>query len=124
MNKPVCKYLGILFDNKLSFKYHIEYVRSKLGKQCGIISKLRHFVPRKQLSCYKSNIEPMIQYGVLVFGCCKYTSLLPILMMPKKILKFIYFRKGQDSSDDLFVQNGILTVFELLRASQVFCNIC
>ena len=98
----------------MSFKYHIEYVRAKLGKQCRIISKLRHFAPRKQLFLYyKSNFEPIIQYNILVYGCCKYTSSLPILMMQKKILKFIYFRERHDSSDDLFIQNGILTVFEL-----------
>ena len=34
-------------------------------------------------------------------------------MMQKKILRFIYFCKRHDSSDDLFIQNGILTVNEL-----------
>ena len=37
-----CKYLGVFLDNKLSFKPHIESVLERLGRQCGIVSKLRH----------------------------------------------------------------------------------
>ena len=38
----LCKYLGILVDSKLSFQLHIEYIKKRLSKQCGIICKLRH----------------------------------------------------------------------------------
>ena len=74
--KPVCKYLGVFIDNKLSFLSHINYVKTRLSKQCGAISKLRHYVPKHQLiAYYRSNINPIIQYGILVYGCCSYTSL-------------------------------------------------
>ena len=69
--EPVCKYLGILFDFKLSFGSHVEEVKRKLCKQCGIIAKLRHFVSRKLLiQFYESKVRPTVQYGVLVYGCC------------------------------------------------------
>ena len=45
--KPVCKYLGINLDRKLSFQSHIDYVKEKLSKQCGIVSKLRHYIQQK-----------------------------------------------------------------------------
>ena len=44
--EPVCKYLEILVDSKLSFGSHIEEVKKKLCKQCGI-AKLRHFFSRE-----------------------------------------------------------------------------
>ena len=44
-----CKYLGVFLDNKLSFKPHIESVLERLGRQCGIVSKLRHYVPRNDI---------------------------------------------------------------------------
>ena len=82
-----CKYLGMFVDADLSFKSPIEYVRKRLGKQCGIICKLRHYVPRAQLiNYYRSNIEPIIQYGVLVYGCTSMRNLMPILISQKKIL--------------------------------------
>ena len=75
----LCKYLGILVDSKLSFQSHIDYIKKRLSKQCGFICKLRHYVPRKQLiDYYRSNVNPIIQYGILVYGCCSYSSLLPI----------------------------------------------
>ena len=65
----IFKYLGILVDSKLSFQSHIEYIKKRLSKQCGIICKLRHYVPRKQLiDYYQSNVKPIIQYGILVYG--------------------------------------------------------
>ena len=76
----------------------IDSVRQKLGKQCSIISKLRHYVPRKQLLRY--------------YGCCSFSSLSAVLALQNKILKFIFFRKRCDSTD-LFVNNRILTVYEL-----------
>ena len=82
----LCKYLGILVDSKLSFQSHIEYIKKRLSKQCGIICKLRHYVARKQLiDYYRSNVNPIIQYGILVYGCCSYSSLLPIYNLQKKI---------------------------------------
>ena len=50
--KPVCKYLGVYVDNKLSFLSHVDNVKMRHGKQSGILSKLRHFVPRSQLLRY------------------------------------------------------------------------
>ena len=112
--EPSCKYLGIIVDSKLLFSSHIDLVIGKLSRQCGIISKLRHFAPRYQLiECYKSIICPIIQYGILVYGCSSFTSLAPIHLLQKKILKLIYFKSRFDQSEDLFCANKILTVFEL-----------
>ena len=114
LTKPVCKYLGVFVDNKLSFQTHIDYVKQRLGKQCGIISKLRHYVPRRELlNYYSSNIKPIIQYGLLVYGCCSYSSLEPLFILQKKILKFIFFRGRRDTCQDIFNDYKILTVFEL-----------
>ena len=39
--KTVTKYLGTLIDNKLNWKQHIQYVKSKISRAIGIISKTR-----------------------------------------------------------------------------------
>ena len=41
----VCKYFGVLIDTKLSFHNHIQKVKTKIGRHCGVISKMRRFVP-------------------------------------------------------------------------------
>ena len=89
-----CKYLGVKLDSKFSFRAHIHHFQSKLSKQCGILAKLRYNVPRNQLiSYYNSNVTQLIQHDALVYGCCTYSTLLPIYLLQKKILKVIYFRK-------------------------------
>ena len=81
----MCKYLGVTTDAKLSFISHIEHVKKKLSKQCGIVSKMRNFDPRAQLiSYFSSSVIPISQYGVLIYGCCSYASLLPLFMLKKK----------------------------------------
>ena len=104
----------MFLDNKLSFKPHIESVLERLGRQCGIVSKLRHYVPRNVLlRYYSSNIKPIIQYGLLVYGCVSYRTLEQILKMQKKILRLILFLKYRQSVSEYFDNLNILTVHEL-----------
>ena len=63
--KNYIRYLGILIDSNLSWKFHIDYVCQKVSKTIGIIAKLRHFVPRHVLlTLYRSLILPYISYGI------------------------------------------------------------
>ena len=39
------RYLGVQLDEKLSWKFHEENLKKKLSKTCGLIFKLRHYVP-------------------------------------------------------------------------------
>ena len=68
------KYLGVLMDTNLSWKYYVEYVLNKASKTIGLISKLRHFVPKHiLLNIYKSlTITPYLFYSVIAWGqTCK-----------------------------------------------------
>lgn len=40
MTKDCLKYLGVMIDNRLSFKYHFEYVRAKAGNTCAAIHRI------------------------------------------------------------------------------------
>ena len=39
------RYLGVMIDDKLTCKSHIDKLHKKLSKICGLIFKLRHYVP-------------------------------------------------------------------------------
>ena len=67
--KNYIRYLGILIDSNLSWKFHIDYVCQKVSKTIGIIAKLRHFVPRHVLlTLYRSLILPYISYSICAWG--------------------------------------------------------
>ena len=71
--KEFVKYLGILIDNNFSWKYHIDYIVIKISRTIGLISKLRHFVPKYTLlNIYRSLIAPYLSYGLIPWGqACK-----------------------------------------------------
>ena len=63
--KDYVKYLGVLRDCSLSWKFHIEHIVVKISRLVGIIAKLRLFVPRNTLlRIYQSLILPYISYGL------------------------------------------------------------
>ena len=69
-NDESAKYLGIHIDTKLSFHSHIKHVVKKFSKQLSVIARLRHYVPRWTfLKYYQTYNQPIITYGLLVYGC-------------------------------------------------------
>ena len=43
------KHLGLILDEKLNFKKHVDGAISKINKGTSVIKKLRHTLPRKSL---------------------------------------------------------------------------
>ena len=69
--KDYVKYLGLMIDSNLSWKYHIESICHKISKSIGIISKIRYYVPRRVLlSVYNSLISPYLTYGICGWRNC------------------------------------------------------
>ena len=58
------------------------------------------------------NINPIVRYGVLIYGCSNSSNLKKFYL--QTILKFNYFRRRSDHSADIFIKHKILFVYELL----------
>ena len=85
-HKEYVKYLGVLIDSHLSWKYHIDYVASKVSKIVGVIARLRHFVPVATLrSIYQSLIIPYLSYGLAVWGQAAKSQLNKLLLLQKRV---------------------------------------
>ena len=60
------RYLGVLLDNKLSWKPHVQRVKTQLSRACGILSKLIHYTTLPVLKVvYNSLIHPYLNYSIL-----------------------------------------------------------
>ena len=63
------KYLGLIMDDRLTWKFHINELCKKLGRSVGMLYKLRHLCPLTVLkSLYYSLLNSHIAYGLPVWG--------------------------------------------------------
>ena len=63
------KFLGIIIDNKLSWKYHIDHISGKIARGIGMIIKAREYLNKQGLlSLYYSFIYPYLIYCNHIWG--------------------------------------------------------
>ena len=90
--KDCIKYLGVLIDNKLSWKQHSQYVNMKISKGIGVLAKMRHFVPSDVLKqLYHAFVSPHLSYAVINWGNapkCATTKLNKSLKKAVRIMTF------------------------------------
>ena len=109
------KYLGILIDCNLGWKFHIDSICKKIKKSIGMLSKLRYFVPLKILvNLYYALIYPFLTYGLIVWGNTYSTTLQPLSIMQKKAMWIMTFSKYDDHSSPLFKKLKIIKLYDLI----------
>ena len=84
------KFLGVIIDEKLSWKQHIEYVRKKLSKSTGILSKARKYLPKECLkTLYYTFAYPYLTYCIHVWGKSFTTYIAVIAKVQKRLIRII-----------------------------------
>ena len=107
--KEYVKYVGVLIDSHFSWKFHIDYVASKLSKIVGIIARLRHFVPfNTLLSIYQSLMFPYLTFGLSAWGQAAQLHLNKLLL--KRAIRFMNFSKPRTHAGPLFISSKILPI--------------
>jgi len=109
--KDHVKYLGVIIDSGLTWKSHIENISLKISKTVGIISRLRHFVPFNiLLTLYRSLILPYLSYGVTIWGRASKSIINMLLILQKRVLRFMHFNNRQTHCIPLFLATNTLPV--------------
>ena len=109
--KKYVKYLGLLIDENLSWKPHIDFICNKVSKIVGLLAKLRHFIPLHTLkTLYRSLIQPYIVYGLSAWGQACKTHLNKILVLQKRALRIIHFIDSRESAIPLFYKTNFLPI--------------
>jgi len=54
------KYLGVLLENKLSWKPHVQKVKAQLSRACGVLSKLKHYTTLSVLKVVYNSLIPLL----------------------------------------------------------------
>ena len=80
-----CKFLGLIVDEHLSFKLHINHLISKISSNIGIISRMRRYINIKTaITLYYSLIHPHLNYCNLIWASI-YSTILHLLLILQKI---------------------------------------
>lgn len=70
-------YLGVVLDENLSWKDHVEYVNSKVSRSLGLLSHVQSYLTLEaSRQVYTSLLQPSFDYadvvwGEILQGCCK-----------------------------------------------------
>ena len=108
------KFLGVILDDRLSWVYHINYIKKKIAKGIGIICRAKHLLNTQTLcTLYHSFVYPYLNYAAEVWGDACDTHLLSILKLQKKAIRIITHSKRLEHTRPLFTKLNILRFEEI-----------
>ena len=108
------KFLGVIVDNQLTWKLHIDNICKIISRNIGIIYRLKFVLPQSTLlMLYSSLILPYLNYGLLVWGSTQQTLIEKVLVLQKRVIRVICNAPILSHSDPLFFENNILKIKDL-----------
>ena len=113
--KEHTNYLGLILDDKLTWKEHNDELNKKLVKYTGIFAKLRHILPMKcRKILYDAFIFSRLSYGVELYANNNTQGQLNTLMITQnKILKILQFKKRNAKNNELYKEFEVLNLQDL-----------
>ena len=108
------KFLGIHYDEHLTFKTHINYLAGKLSKLAGMFYSLSDILPTRILkTIYNTHVNSLLSYNTPIW-CCNYkTNVTPIHLLQKRIIRNVTKSDFLAHSRPLFKTTKTLTVYDL-----------
>ena len=121
--KEFIKYLGVMMDSTLSWKYQILNISKKISRSIGVMYKLRPFLPLRVLkNIYYSLIYSHLIYAIEVWGSAFKTELDILLVLQKKASRLMTFNDTYPivpgpliPSDPLFIKLETLKIMDIYK---------
>ena len=106
------KYLGVVIDNKLNWKAHVEHISSKVSKACGVLAKLRHCLSSNVLvEIYHALIHSYLRYGILTWGTASDAAIKPLQTLINRAIRIMTFAPfGRIDLKPIYKELGVLDV--------------
>ena len=111
---PSAKYLGIILDEKLDWKEHIEAVTASLAKITNSLKIVKNFVPHKNKHLlYYAYIYSKIKYGIEVYGTANATQIKKVQVKQNRALKVLFNKDFLTPTDPLHKELEVLKVKDI-----------
>ena len=109
------KFLGLLLDENLSWKYHLGELSNNLARTCDILFRIRNLLTSESLICiYNALFMSFLQYCITVWGQTYDSYLEPIFKLQKKAVIAISPQPYRSLSLPIFKK------LKLLRLQDIF----
>ena len=94
------KLFGFIMDEKLTWCEHVQYIKHKIAKGFGIISKARRLLNNDMLcTLYHCFVYHYLNYCFEVWGDTFKTHLQALVKLQKKVLRIISYSRWNSSVD-------------------------
>ena len=112
------KFLGIIIDDKLTWKSHIKYIGNKIAKNVGLIGRFRNRFDAYALNTlYNTMVLPYLNYCNVVWCTNKPTRLNVLVVLQKRIIRTINNGSKYDHTLPLFAKSKQLKLVDLNKLS-------
>ena len=108
------KFLGLLIDECLTWKTHIDCVSKTISRNIGIMNKLKHFIPNCILhTLYCTLILPYLNYGILIWGNTCKSYLNKLIKLQKWAIRTISNSHYRSHTAPIFAKYNVLNVNDM-----------
>ena len=109
-NATEIKFLGLIIDDTLSWKQHVEQVISKMSTACYALRNIKHVVSLDTLKViYFTHIHSILSYGIIFWGSS--SSANKVFILQKKIIRIIMNTRPRDSCREVFRNLEIMILY-------------
>ena len=103
-----------MIDTNLNWKSHIKLIAKKMNRNIGLLSKIRYYVFEKiRVNLYYSLIFPYLTYGIVAWGNTYTSTLNPIVILQKRVIRMITFSDYNEHTSPLFKKLNICKLSDL-----------
>uniref|UniRef100_A0A0A9YPH7 Putative RNA-directed DNA polymerase from transposon BS n=2 Tax=Lygus hesperus TaxID=30085 RepID=A0A0A9YPH7_LYGHE len=108
------KYLGLVLDEELNWKPHIDYTHDKVKKFMYIFYNIRHSLPKESIKLvYYTMLQSVLQYGIIAWGGTYSSHINKLHVRQKIIIKIMLSLPRRTPSVNLFDIAKIFTIKQL-----------
>jgi len=106
------RYLGVIVDEKLTWKEHCKQLCNTISKYVGVMYKVKHYVNNQALyMLYHSLINSRVQYGIIAWGKAASCHLQPISVVSNRAMRCL--------NTDKLLTNKVTTIHKMQKIIQL-----
>ena len=108
------KFLGVIIDNQLSWKNHVNVICGKIARGIGIMLRARSVINKSTLiTLYYSFVYPYYVYCNHIWGTSSTKNMKRLFILQKKAVRIICHANPRSHSDPLFKELKFLNIWQI-----------